>query len=99
MLLIKIILILGGLIGGGSYFFGRTKTDSTMEKAFKAKESGEFELAINLYTDAIKETPKNWVIYYYRALCKKGQKDLDGAKADLEEAIKIAPKHSQLAKD
>ena len=80
------------------YRFKKPKGDQLIIDAEKAKNSGNLPQAIELYSQATKELPQNWFVYYSRGLCYKDKKDFENAKKDFELAIKINPKWSLAAK-
>ncbi|HEY6161514.1 MAG TPA: hypothetical protein VI112_09835 [Bacteroidia bacterium] len=92
--MIRVVLLIGGLVALWRFFFVKTKTEGIMERAFNARENGRVDEAIALYTEAANEMQANWVVLYYRAICKLKINDNAGAIGDLENAIKINPKYS-----
>ena len=81
------------------YKYKKPKHDQLIINAEKARDSGNLDEAIELYSQATKELPQNWFIYYSRGLCYKDKKDFENAKKDFELAIKINPKWSLAAKE
>lgn len=62
-----------------------------LDRALTRKSSGDFDGAIELYTQAIAVDPRSFVAYFNRGLLRSTRGDIDGAIADYEAAIQIDP--------
>jgi tetratricopeptide (TPR) repeat protein len=93
------IVLLTGAITLCIFLFSRSKAESIMERAFNARENGRVDEAIALYTEAASEMPGNWVVFYYRAICRLKAGDKAGAIRDLENAIKVNSRYSGKAQE
>jgi tetratricopeptide (TPR) repeat protein len=96
----KLIFLFGSIIYC-NIFFAQEITQSADEKASVFVEQGQEKAnkndwngAINEYTLAIQQSPKDAIAYFYRATARYNLKDFRGAFMDYTKAINIDPNNS-----
>ena len=65
--------------------------DALANKAFAATEAGDFATAEQYWTQLINDFPQNPAVWSNRGNARVSQNNLDGAIADFNQAIKLAP--------
>jgi len=65
--------------------------DALAQKAFAATEAGDFATAEQYWTQLITDFPQNPAVWSNRGNARVGQNNLDGAIADFNQAIELAP--------
>lgn len=69
---------------------GGSSTDALMREAINLHDAGQYEEAIEIYSDIIEEEPENLMAYYERAYSYSSLMDCESAIDDYKEIIDIA---------
>ena len=64
--------------------------DALKDQGNKAFQARDYDKAIDLFTEALKLDPQNFVLYSNRSAAKAGKRDWTAALADAEEVNSIA---------
>ena len=73
-------------------FKGKKKgSNRIVEQSAKLINSGNFSEAITKLSEAIKDDPENYVLYYYRGYCFEKNKEYDRAIGDYQKSMKLNP--------
>ena len=67
------------------------KNAQELNLAFTKDSLGDYKTAIDIYTRAISQNPKNIDLYYYRANSFFSKKDYDSAINDYDVVLKLKP--------
>ena len=75
------------------YDSGETEIDSLMQKAGALMGSGDLTAAVTIYADVIKQAPGFSEGWNRRATVRFYRQDFDGSLADIEQTLKLEPRH------
>jgi tetratricopeptide (TPR) repeat protein len=67
-----------------------------MGEGIDSFSDGDLESAVNNFTEALQLDDSYAAAYKMRSLCKARQEDVDGTKADLDTALRLAPEDGEL---
>ncbi|MDR2906280.1 MAG: tetratricopeptide repeat protein [Helicobacteraceae bacterium] len=88
------LLALGGYVYYEHYKAEADKADKLFEQALNAGERGDYQVAVNLFSQVIAIDPKDAVAYYNRAYAYAKLKNYDQAIKDYTKAIALDPKNA-----
>jgi tetratricopeptide (TPR) repeat protein len=67
--------------------------ENLLDSGFEKYSNSEYEQAIQIFSQAIKEAPDNPEIYFLRGLSYHGNKEVEKSVKDLERAIELNPSY------
>ena len=86
-------LALAGLFSATPVLFGQAPPDAD-KQAVEAFQGGDYDLAVDCATLALRFNPDDAVAYYQRGIAHQAKGENDKAIADLDHALRLDPKNS-----
>ncbi len=77
----------------------RARRDEAATNAYQAKDffqKGEFQKAVDLYQEVVKQDPKNWLMFYDLALALDRKGDRQSERDALQRAVELNPRSAEV---